>query len=186
MKINLLALSALAAVLAMPLGASAQQSQYPAPTQSSNGMPSQARLQHRWTRRLAHLNLSGDQQQRIQSLITQYSHSHPEGSPFQPGAGQDLRRQIMGVLNSDQQNQLQQEMRAHRAQMEQRRSQMQQGGQDQQNPDQQNPDQRYQQGPPDQQGAPDQQGPPDQQGGPPDQGPPNQQGPPPNQGPPPA
>jgi hypothetical protein len=180
MKVNLLAVSALAAALAMPLGASAQQSQYPASTQSGNGMPSQARLQHRWTRRLAHLNLSGDQQQRIQSLITQYSQAHPEGSPIQPGAGQDLRRQIMGVLNTDQQNQLHQEMRARRAQMEQRNSQ-QQGGQDQQNPDQQ-----YQQGPPNQQQPPDQQqqGPPGQQGGPPDQGSPNQQGPP-NQGPPP-
>ena len=83
-------------------------------------MPSQARIQHRWTKRLSNLNLSGDQQQRIQSMINQYSQTHPEGSPRDPGAARELRRQVMGVLTNDQQNQLRQQMRARRAQMRQR------------------------------------------------------------------
>src|SRR5580700_7206557 len=150
MKINLWAASALAVALAMPLGASAQQSQYPGPTQTNNGMPSQAKLQHHWMRRLAHLNLSGDQQQRVQSLIGQYSQAHPEGSPVDRNASRALRQQLIGVLNSDQQNQYRQQMHEQHERMQQRRAQMQQ-----QQPGQQQP--------PDQQAPPDQQGPPNNQ-----------------------
>jgi Spy/CpxP family protein refolding chaperone len=175
MKINLLAVGAFAAALAMPLGAYAQQDQqYPGPPQGHAATPSHDRLQHRWMRRLSHLNLSNDQQQRIQSMIDQYSQSHPEGSPFDPNANRDLRNQIMGVLSSDQQNQFQQEMRAHRAAMRQREGQMQQGQQDQGPPQQdQGPPQQYQ-GPPQQyQGPPQQyQGPPQGEQPPPDQAPP--------------
>jgi len=187
MKINLLTVGAFTVALAMPLGVCAQQSQYPAqgqyPSQQSRPtMPSPSKLQHRWMKRLERLNLSGDQQQHIQSLIDQYSQAHPEGSPRQPGSGRELRRQIMGVLTSDQQNQLRAQMRAYHAQMAQRRAQMQQQGG--QNPQQD----RDQQGPPDQQQQPYQQGPPNQQ--PPNQQPPNQGQPggqemPPDQGPPP-
>jgi hypothetical protein len=175
MKINLLTVGALAAALAMPLGASAQQQQYPAPSQSRAVEPSHDRMQHRWQRRLSRLNLSGDQQQRIQSMIDQYSQAHPEGSAVDPNARRELRRQILGVLSSDQQNQLQQEMRAHRAAMQQRQGQMQQGQQQDQGPPQQD------QGPPQQyQGPPQQyQGPPQQYQGPPPGGqPPADQGPP--------
>jgi hypothetical protein len=161
MKMNLLAVGAFAAALAMPLGAYAQQDQqYPGPSQGQAGAPSHDRLQHRWMRRLSHLNLSNDQQQRIQSMIDQYSQAHPEGSAVDPGAKRELRRQIMGVLSSDQQGQFKQEMRAHRAAMQQREGQMQQG---------------QQQGPPQEQ-----QGPPQEQQGPPQQyeGPPGGQAPP--------
>lgn len=176
MKTNLLAVGALAAALAMPLGASAQQDQqYPGTPQGQTGAPSPARLQHRWMKRLSHLNLSNDQQQRIQSMIDQYSQAHPEGSASDPNAKRELRRQIMGVLTSDQQNQLQQELRAHRAAMQQRQSQgpPQQG----QGPAQQDqgPPQQQDQGPPQQQ----YQGPPQQ-----DQGPPPGEQPPPDQAPP--
>jgi hypothetical protein len=170
MKINLLTVGAFAVALAMPLGVCAQQSQYPAPQgqypaqQNRTTMPSPSKLQHRWMKRLERLNLSGDQQQHVQSLIDQYSQAHPEGSPRQPGSGRELRRQIMGVLTSDQQNQLRAQMRADHAQMAQRRAQMQQQGG--QYPQQD----RDQQGPPDQQQQPYQQGPTNQQ--PPDQGPP--------------
>ena len=147
MKMNLLAVGALAAALAMPLGAYAQQNQqYPGPSQGRAGEPSHARLQQHWTRRLSRLNLSNDQQQRIQSMIDQYSQAHPEGSAVDPNAKRELRRQIMGVLSSDQQNQYKQERRAHRAAMQQRDGQMQQGQQQYQGPQQQ-----YQ-GPPPQQG----------------------------------
>lgn len=202
MKLNLLAASAFAAALAMPLAASAQQGppqgQGPA-TRASAQMPSEARLQQRWGKRLGRLNLSSDQQQHIQSLIHQYSQSHPEGSPRDRDSVRQLRQQLMGQLTPDQQNQLRQERRAHRAQMRERAQQggYQQGAPDQQYQQQGNPDQQYQQGPPQQyqQGPPQQyqQGPPQQyQQGPPDQQyqqgpPPEEQGPPPNeQGPPPA
>jgi Spy/CpxP family protein refolding chaperone len=165
MKINLFAAAAFAVALAMPLAVGAQQGQPPAA--QAAGTPSQARIQHRWMRRFANLNLSGDQQQRIQSIINDYSRAHPEGSPRDRQANRELRRQLMGVLTSDQQNQFRQQMRARRAQMQQRREQMEQGS----------PDQQYQQGAPSQQY---QQGPPDQthQQGPPDQQPAPGQGPP--------
>jgi Spy/CpxP family protein refolding chaperone len=194
MKINLLAAGLFAAALVMPVGVYAQQSQPPAARSYDRGTPSQAKIQHRWMRRFGNLNLSNDQQQRVQSIINQYSQAHPQGSPRDPGANRDLRHQLMGVLSPDQQNQYREQMRARRAQMQQRRAQM------QQNPDAQGyqqgaPDQRYQQGPPNQgppqdqgpppyQGAPQDQGPPPYQGGPQDQGPPPYQGAPPNQGPP--
>ncbi len=169
MKINLLAVGALAAALAMPLGAYAQQAQYPQRGQGQTVEPSHDRMQHRWQRRLSRLNLSNDQQQRIQSMIDQYSQAHPEGSAIDRNARRELRHQIMGVLSSDQHNQLQQEMRARRAAMQQRQGQMQQGRPQYQGPDQQN------QGPP-----PQYQGPPQQNQGPP----PQDQGPPPGEQPP--
>lgn len=175
MKTKFLAAAAFAATLAMPLGVYAQQSQ--APSAYGHTTPSQARIQHRWSKRLANLNLSGDQQQRIQSIINQYSQAHPEGSPSDPGAARDLRRQVMSILTPDQQNQLRQQNRARRAAMRQQAGQMQQQGPGGQQYQQGPPDQQYQQGPPDQQY---QQGPPNQQyqQGPPDQPPPPDQQPP--------
>jgi hypothetical protein len=128
MRINLLAAGALVVALAVPAGASAQQAQGPATRGQNQATPSTARIQHRWSKRLGDLNLSGDQQQHIQSLINQYSQAHPEGSPRDPGASRELRKQIMGVLNSDQQSQYHAEMRARRAQMQQRRAQTGQPG----------------------------------------------------------
>jgi hypothetical protein len=183
MRIKFLAVAGFIAMLAAPLGVYAQENQPPAARAYGHANPSQGRLEHRWTKRFGGLNLSDDQQQRIHSIISQYSQAHPQGSPRDPGAARALRRQLIGVLSSDQQNQFRQQMRARRAQMRQRYGQMQQGpgGQNYQGA----PNQQYQQGPPDQQY---QQGPPDQQyqQGPPDQqyqqGPPDQQQP----GPPPA
>jgi len=176
MKTNLIAAGAFALALVMPLGAYAQQGPPPASRAHSNTMPSEGKLQHRWAKRFGNLNLSGDQQQRIQSIIHQYAQSHPEGSPRDPQANRDLRRQIMAQLNTDQQNQYRQERRAMRGQMRQRQGDMQQQG----------PDQQYQQGQYPQQAPYQQQGPPPgyQQGPAPQQ---YQQGPPPGyqQGPPP-
>lgn len=178
MKTHLLAVSALAAVLALPLGAAAQQDQAPAAhAQGRTTTPSQTQIQNQWARRFGQLNLSGDQQQRIQSLINQYSQAHPEGSARDRGASRELRHQIMGVLSDDQRNQYHQEMRARREQTRQRQGQMQPGPQDQQY--QQGQNQQYQQGPQDQQGP---QGQPYQQGPPPNEQPPSgdqQSGPPP-------
>lgn len=114
MKITFWAAGALAVALAMPLGAYAQQSQ-PQGVRAQHTTPSQAKLQHRWMKRLGNLNLSSDQQQRIQSMIGQYSQAHPQGSPGDREASRDLRRQILSVLSSDQQNQYREQMRAPRA-----------------------------------------------------------------------
>ncbi|HEY4434278.1 MAG TPA: hypothetical protein VGM99_07725 [Candidatus Cybelea sp.] len=187
MKINLLTVGALAVALAVPVCASAQQSQQPgAQTRHQHTTPSAAKIQHRWMKRFGHLNLSGDQQQRIQSMVDQYSQSHPAGSPIDRNASKELHRQIMGVLSSDQQGQYQQERQAHRAQMQQRgqgQGANYQGQNQQQYEGQQYQGQQYQ-GQPDQ-GQPDQgqpyQG--QQYQGQPNAGPPNQ-GPPPDQGPP--
>jgi sRNA-binding protein len=154
MKMNFLAAGMFALALAMPLGAYAQQGQ-PPPAQSSghHTTPSEGKLQHRWMKRFGHLNLSGDQQQRVQSLINQYSQAHPEGSPVDRNASRALHQQLMGVLNSDQQNQYREQVREQHQRMQQRRAQMQQQSGQQQ---------------PDQQAPPDQQGPPNnQQSGPP-------------------
>ncbi len=153
-----MAAAAFVAMLAAPMSVYAQENQQPAARSYGHTNPSQARLQHRWTKRFGHLNLSGDQQQRMQSIINQYSQAHPEGSPRDRGAARELHHQLMSVLSSDQQNQYRQEMRARRAQSRQRAGQMQQGPGAQN--DQGAPDQRYQQGPSDQQY---QQGPSDQQ-----------------------
>jgi hypothetical protein len=191
MKINLLSAAAFVAALAMPLGASAQQGQ----TTGGSGhhattTPSHAKLSHRWQKRLGSLNLSSDQQQRVQSLIDRYSQDHPEGSPRDPQASRELRKQIMGVMSSDQQNQYRQQMHNrhghHRGGSDQN-----QGGQQQQyqgNPQDQGGPQQYQGGQQQYQGGPGpyqgqgppqgEQGPPQGQQGPPDQGPPPGNAPP--------
>jgi Spy/CpxP family protein refolding chaperone len=178
MKINLLAAGVMAAALAMPIGAYAQQTDAPTARSHNQTMPSEGRLQQHWARKMRKLNLSGDQQQRIQSMIHQYSQSHPEGSPRGHGAMRELRQQLMGTLTPDQQNQFRQMMHAHRGKNHQRQMQgdYQQGAPDQYQ--QGAPDQRYQQGP--QEYPQYQQGPPPQyqQGGPPPQ---YQQGGPPPQ-----
>jgi hypothetical protein len=189
MKITLLTASAFAVALAMPLGVSAQQNQYPSQNQypgqnqypsqnqyrvqSRGATPSSARMHQRWTRRFGRLNLSGDQQQRIQSLIDRYSQAHPEGSPRDPASMRDLRRQIMGQLSGDQLNQFRAIRSAERAQLRQRRAQMQQQGGAQQYPGQyrgQQAPQQYQGAPQQYQGAPQQyQGAPQQYQGAPQQ-----------------
>ena len=184
MKTTFLATGALAVALAMPLGAYAQQSQPQGVTAQRTTTPSQAKLQHGWMKRLGNLNLSGDQQQRVQSMINQYSQAHPQGSPRDRQASRELRRQILSVLNGDQLTQYHAQMRARAEQMQQRRGQMQQqGNQQPQGPGPQDQGPQYQGGPPDQ--GPQGQGPPPDQG-PQNQGPPPDQGPPPGQGPPPA
>jgi len=128
MKINLIAAGAFAVALAMPIGLRAQQGQPPGPPASQSfhhhGTPSAAKLQHRWMKRFGHLNLSGDQQQRVQSIINQYSQQHPEGSQPDRDASRALHQQLMGVLTPDQQSAYHQQMRERREQMQEQRAQM--------------------------------------------------------------
>jgi Spy/CpxP family protein refolding chaperone len=141
MKTSPLIVGVLMAVLAMPVGAYAQQSQPPPPPAQAQGpvTPSESAIAHRWMKRLGSLNLSNQQQQQIQSMIDQYSQAHPAGSPRDRQATRALRRQILGVLTSDQQNEFRQQMQARRAAIQQRRQQMQQSAGQQAPPDQQAP-----------------------------------------------
>ena len=72
MKITLLAAGAFAVALAMPLGAYAQQTQ-PQGAMAQQRTTAASEPAAAWMKRLGKLNLSGDQQQRIQSMIDQYS-----------------------------------------------------------------------------------------------------------------
>jgi Spy/CpxP family protein refolding chaperone len=179
MKTTFLAAGALVVALAVPLGAYAQQTQPQGAMAQQQTTPSPAKIQHRWMKRLGNLNLSGDQQQRIHSMINQYSQTHPQGSPRDRDAARELQRQIISVLSSDQQSQYRTEMRARHQQMQQRRGQMPQQDQGPQGQGPQDQGPQYQgpqgQGPQDQ--GPQYQGP-QGQGPPPDQGPPANQQPP--------
>ena len=98
MKINLLAAGAFAA--GARRAARRLRPARPAPRRrnptATRRPPAKPRLQHRWMKRFGHLNLSGDQQQHIQSMIDQYSQAHPEGSPRDRDASRELRRQDHG------------------------------------------------------------------------------------------
>ncbi len=204
MKINFLSAAAFVAALAMPLGASAQQSQTPGGRgHHATTTPSHTKLSHRWQKRLGSLNLSGDQQQRVQSLIDRYSQDHPEGSPRDRNASRELRKQIMGVMTAtsrintarrcistteghhrggSDQNQNGQQQQYQGNPQYQGGPQQNQGGPQQGGPQQyQGGQQQYQGGPGPYQG----QGPPQGEQGPPqgEQGPPDQ-GPPPGNAPP--
>jgi hypothetical protein len=157
MKINVLTVSALLVALGAPIGAAAQQAPAPPAQAQNRTTPSEGKLEHHWMKRLGKLNLSGDQQQKIQSMIDQYSQSHPEGSPRDRQATQDLRRQILGVLTTDQQSQYREQVREHRQQMQQRQGQ--QGQPSQGQPYQGEPGQQQFQGPPPNQPPPEQQPP---------------------------
>ncbi len=61
------------------------------------------------------LNLSPDQQQKIQALIAQYRQAHPHGSTPDPAARKALRDQIYAVLTPAQQSQLRANMQASRS-----------------------------------------------------------------------
>jgi hypothetical protein len=131
MKILSLAAS-LALAFSLPLAASAQTVAPPYGSQvQAHHDPGKATYSH-WMKRLNGVNLSGDQQQHIQSLLGQYAQQHPVGSPRDPQAAHALRDQIFGVLNSQQQEQVRQNMHAMKAQAKQRRlERMQQQGQPQ-------------------------------------------------------
>ena len=63
------------------------------------------------------LNLTQDQQTKIKSIMQQFRQAHPPGSAPDPQARQQMRQQIDAILTPQQQDQL----KAERAQMRQRR-----------------------------------------------------------------
>ena len=111
-------IAALLAALTVPVAVSAQVTQ--APVQSQQQTNQAAREYHRWTKRLAGINLSSQQQQQVQHLLDQFAAAHPAGSPRDRQGARALHEQIRGILTPAQQQQFQQQMQAHKAQEQQR------------------------------------------------------------------
>jgi hypothetical protein len=133
---------ALAASLALPLTASAQQAPQPPyyppqQQQQQPGAPMQRpqqttpgpyTLAAQFARMFANLGITGQQQAQITTLINQYSQTHPEGSPRDRKGMKDLRSEILSILTPQQQAQYEQEraqMQAQRAQQREQRLQQQ-------------------------------------------------------------
>ncbi|MBV8155423.1 MAG: hypothetical protein JOY98_13440 [Candidatus Eremiobacteraeota bacterium] len=133
---KIVSLAALLAALTMPIAVSAQATQ-PAPAQTQAQTQQASYEYHRWTKRLANISLSNEQQQQVQHLLDQFAASHPAGSPRDREGARALHQQILNVLTPQQQAQYQQEMHAEWAQRHQ--AQQQRLEQQQQQPAQQAP-----------------------------------------------
>lgn len=105
----------------MPIAVSAQVTQPPVQGQKQTNQA--AHEYHRWTKRLAGINLSAQQQQQVQHLLDAFASRHPAGSPHDSEGARALHEQIFSLLTPQQQSQYQQEMQARRAQEGQRRQQ---------------------------------------------------------------
>ena len=102
----------LAVALAMPAGAMAQNAPAPAP-----GAPAHSGKHHHMgmKRMMQGLNLTADQQSRIQALITSFHQAHPKGSAPDAAAREALHAQIMNVLTPAQQAQFKANLAAAKA-----------------------------------------------------------------------
>jgi Spy/CpxP family protein refolding chaperone len=136
---QLLIAGGLAASLALPVAASAQQAPQPAygqqqpqqapnPYQPGQGQnqttPSAYQMERQFGRQMQNLNVTGQQQQQISSLINTYAQQHPEGSPRDRASMKQLRQEILSVLTPQQQAQYEQERAALATQRAQRHQQM--------------------------------------------------------------
>lgn len=101
---------ALAVALGLPLAACAQQ---------APAAPSAARVRHHrmGMRMFKNLNLTQEQQSKIQTIMQQYRQAHPQGSTPDPAARKAMRDQIDAVLTPQQLDQL----KAERQKMRERR-----------------------------------------------------------------
>ncbi len=71
--------------------------------------PTEQKLYDRTMRRLSSLGLSAQQQNQIQSLIVQFSQTHPAGSSLDFNAMRQLRQSVLAVLTPQQRDTLRQE-----------------------------------------------------------------------------
>ena len=99
---NVLLTAAAAASFAIPLAAPAQQ----APAQQVAAPAVRAHRHRGLMRRLRALDLSPAQQQRITALVQAYREAHPKGSPRDPRARKQLRRDVLAVLTPEQRERL--------------------------------------------------------------------------------
>jgi Spy/CpxP family protein refolding chaperone len=104
-----------AAALALPIAACAQQAPASAPSQEQGAW--QGHHHRGMMGMLRNLNLTQQQQSQIRQIMQQFRQAHPEGSPPDRQAREQMRTQIMNVLTPQQQSQLKSEMQ----QMRQRR-----------------------------------------------------------------
>jgi hypothetical protein len=144
-SIHLLIAGALAASLALPLTASAQQSPQPPyypqqqqqPQPGAPGQPgprnlttpSVYALQAQFARIFGNLGITAPQQAQITQLINSFAQTHPEGSPRDRKGMKELRQEILSILTPQQQAQYEQEraaLQVQRAQQHQQRLQQQQ------------------------------------------------------------
>ena len=120
MKVSPFLLSgALAVAIGLPVAGFAQQS----PAQSPPGAQQQGAFGHHrggMMRRFEDLNLSDQQKQQIQTLISQYRQAHPRGSQPDPQSRKQLHEQIMSVLTPQQQAQYKADTQKMRAQRQER------------------------------------------------------------------
>jgi hypothetical protein len=140
MKLSqLVVVGALAASLALPLAASAQQSPQPPyayppqqqqqpgaplqPPSQNQTTPSASQLQAQIGRQFANLGITGQQQAQITSLINSFAQSHPEGSPRDRRGMKELRQEILSILTPQQQAQYEQARAASQLQRAQQREQ---------------------------------------------------------------
>ena len=79
--------------------------------------PTQQKIYDRMMRRFGALGLSPQQQGQMQSLIGQFSQTHPAGSPLDTEAMHQLHRSILQVLTPQQFDTLRQENEQRRGQM---------------------------------------------------------------------
>lgn len=98
----------LAVTLGLPLLSSAQVAPQ-APSAPLQGAQGTHRHHGMGMRMFKKLNLSSDQQTKIQSLLAQYRQAHPPGSTPDPEARKALRQQIDAALTPKQQAQLKEE-----------------------------------------------------------------------------
>lgn len=84
---------------------------------ASGVMPTEQKLYDRTMRRFGSLDLSPQQQQQIQSLIAQFSQTHPAGSPLDRDAMRQLHQSILAILTPQQRDTLSQETEQRRAEM---------------------------------------------------------------------
>lgn len=91
----------LAALLALPLAASAQTT--PAPP--AHAQPAEHGHRGGFMHAMKDLNLTADQQARIKALAKQFHQSHPKGSPPDAAARDAFHQQIMSILTPAQQAQ---------------------------------------------------------------------------------
>jgi Spy/CpxP family protein refolding chaperone len=138
--------AALLAVLALPVGVCAQQSDQSAGAQAqpSDSARVNRQIYRRWSQLLSGVNLTDQQHEQIQNLLDQYSQNHPAGSPPDRPAARALKQQIFSLLTPDQQTQVRQQIHTIAVQAAQRRlERLQQQNPPQANPEPTNPPNHY-------------------------------------------
>jgi periplasmic protein CpxP/Spy len=112
----------LGAALIAPVAVFAQQAnQVPAPAQQQTQGQWQGHRHggHRFMRMLKGVNLSDQQKTQMRQLMQQFRQAHPEGSPPDRQAREQLHQQMLNILTPQQRAQVQQNMQ----QMRERRQQ---------------------------------------------------------------